>query len=99
MDFYMYKSLCPRWYGVKDNIRHIVVAKDTTELNVKQQAKQMANAITGSKTCDIQLIQKYHMIIQPKKSYAALTHLTFHGQNSPYAIPSTAGDEQNKNDN
>jgi len=95
----MYKSLCPRWYGVENNIRHIVVAKDTTELNVKQQAKQMANTITGSKTCDIQLIQKYHMIIQPKKSYAALTHLTFHGQNSSYAIPSTAGDEQNKNDN
>ena len=43
MDFYMYKSLCPRWYGIEDNIRHIVVAKDTTEQNVKQQAKQMAN--------------------------------------------------------
>ena len=99
MDFYMYKSLCPRWYGVENNIRHIVVAKDTTEQNVKQQAKQMANAITGSKTCDIQLIQKYHMIIQPKKSYAALTHLTFHGQNSPYTIPSTTENEQNKNDN
>ena len=38
----MYKSLCPRWYGMEDNIRHIVVAKDTTEQNVKQQAKQMA---------------------------------------------------------
>ena len=83
---------------MEDNIRHIVVAKDTTEQNVKHQANQMANAITGSKTCDIQLIQKYHMIIQPKKSYAALTHLTFHGQNSPYTIPST-GNEQNKNDN
>jgi hypothetical protein len=35
------------------------------------------------------------MIIQPKKSYAALTHLTFHGQNTPYTIsPST----ENKND-
>jgi len=95
----MYKSLCPRWYGIENNIRHIVVAKDTTEQNVKQQAKQMANAITGSKTCDIQLIQKYHMIIQPKKSYAALTHLTFHGQNTPYAIPSTTENKQNKNDN
>ena len=58
MDFYMYKSSCPRWYGIENNIRHIVVAKDTTETNVKHQAKQMANAITGSKTCDIQLIQK-----------------------------------------
>ena len=39
MDFYMYKSLCPRWYGIENNIRHIVVAKDTTEQNVKQQAQ------------------------------------------------------------
>ena len=31
MDFYMYKSSCPRWYGTgKCNIRHIVVAKDTS---------------------------------------------------------------------
>ncbi len=88
MDFYMYKSSCPRWYGIENDIRHIVVAKDTREDNVKEQAKKMANTITGSKSCNIQLIQKYHMIIQPKKSYAALTHLTFHGQNTPYALSS-----------
>ena len=95
MDFYMYKSLCPRWYGTENNIRHIVVAKDTSEENVKEQAKQMANSFTGSKTCDIQLIQKYHMIIQPRKSYAALTHLTFHGNNTSYSVPPV----ENKNDN
>ncbi len=95
MDFYMYKSSCPRWYATQNDIRHIVVAKDTKEEDVKEQAKQTANTLTGSKTCNIQLIQKYHMIIQPKKSYAALTHLTFHGQNTPYTIsPST----ENKND-
>ncbi len=95
MDFYMYKSSCPRWYSTLNDIRHIVVAKDTKEEDVKEQAKQTANILTGSKTCNIQLIQKYHMIIQPKKSYAALTHLTFHGQNAPYTIsPST----ENKND-
>jgi len=91
----MYKSSCPRWYALQNDIRHIVVAKDTKEDDVKEQAKQTANTLTGSKTCNIQLIQKYHMIIQPKKSYAALTHLTFHGQNTPYTIsPST----ENKND-
>jgi len=91
----MYKSSCPRWYALQNDIRHIVVAKDTKEEDVKEQAKQTANTLTGSKTCNIQLIQKYHMIIQPKKSYAALTHLTFHGQNTPYTIsPST----ENKND-
>lgn len=95
MDFYMYKSSCPRWYALQNDIRHIVVAKDTKEDDVKEQAKQTANTLTGSKTCNIQLLQKYHMIIQPKKSYAALTHLTFHGQNTPCAIsPST----ENKND-
>ena len=91
----MYKSSCPRWYALQNDIRHLVVAKDTKEDDVKEQAKQTANTLTGSKTCNIQLIQKYHMIIQPKKSYAALTHLTFHGQNTPYTIsPST----ENKND-
>ena len=95
MDFYMYKSSCPRWYAIQNDIRHIVVAKDTKEEDVKEQAKQTANTLTGSKTCNIQLIQKYHMIIQPKKSYAALTHLTFHGQNAPYAASSSP---ENKND-
>ena len=95
MDFYMYKSSCPRWWAIQNDIRHIVVAKDTKEEDVKEQAKQTANTFTGSKTCDIQLIQKYHMIIQPKKSYAALTHLTFHGQNTPYAASSSS---ENKND-
>ena len=79
MDFYMYKLTCPRWYGIENDIRHIVVSKETNEDEVKEQAKQTANT-------NIQLIQKYHMIIQPKKSYAALTHLTFDGQNAPYAL-------------
>ena len=85
MDFYMYKSSCPRWYGYNNDIRHIVVTKDTTEENVKEQAKQISNILTGSKTCNIHLIQKYHMIIQPKKSYAALTHLTFHGKETAHS--------------
>jgi|MGYP003964096549 hypothetical protein len=95
MDFYMYKSSCPRWWAIQNDIRHIVVTKDTKEDDVKEQAKLTANTLTGSKTCNIQLIQKYHMIIQPKKSYAALTHLTFHGQNTPYAASSSS---ENKND-
>ena len=95
MDFYMHKATCPRWYGIEQNIQHIVIAKDTKEEEVKEQAKQTANTLTGSKTCNIQLIQKYHMIIQPKKSYAALTHLTFHGQNTPYAVSSSSENKNN----
>ena len=88
----MYKASCPRWYGIENDIRHIVVPENTTEHHVKQQAKKMSNGITGSKTCSVQLIQKYHMIIEPKKSYAALTHLTFHGHNGPYSIQNDHSD-------
>ena len=95
MDFYMYKSSCPRWWAIQNDIRHIVVTKDTKEDDVKEQAKLTANTLTGSKTCNIQLIQKYHMIIQPKKSYAALTHLTFHGQNTPYVVSSSSENKNN----
>jgi hypothetical protein len=91
----MYKSTCPRWYGIENDIRHIVVSKDTKEEDVKEQAKSTANTLTGSLSCNIQLIQKYHMIIQPKKSYAALTHLTFHGQNTPYALESPVENNNN----
>lgn len=75
----MYRSLCPRWHGTKDNIRHIVVAEGTGEDVVTRAARSQSGAITGSKSCEVQLLQKYHMLIQPKKSYPALTALTFHG--------------------
>ena len=78
MDFYMYKSMCPRWYGWHDNIRHVVVDKDTPEEEVIAVAKQISNHVTGSKTCGVQLLQKYHMIIEAQKSYPALTGLRFH---------------------
>ena len=80
MDFYMYKAVCPRWYGYHSNIRHLVVTKNTRESEVKKMAQTTSNEITGSKSCNIQLLQKYHMLIEAKKSYPALTGLTFHGQ-------------------
>ena len=78
MDFYMYKSTCPRWYGWYDNIRHVVVEKDTSEEEVINVTKKISNHVTGSKSCNVQLLQKYHMIIEAQKSYPALTGLRFH---------------------
>jgi len=78
MDFYMYKAKCPRWYGNHDDIRHVVVDKNTSEETVVKVAQKISNAITGSKTCNIQLLQKYHMVINAEKSYPALTGLRFH---------------------
>jgi hypothetical protein len=78
MDFYMYKATCPRWYGWHNDIRHVVVEKGTPEETVTNTAQKISNAMTGSNTCDIQLLQKYHMVIEAKKSYPALTVLRFH---------------------
>lgn len=85
MDFYMYKSSCPRWYGTEIDVDHIVVEENTPETDVKMQAKLLSNAITGSKTCDVKLIQKYHMVIEARKSYPSLTQL-IHGKNSSYTL-------------
>jgi hypothetical protein len=54
------------------------VEKGTSEETVTNTAQKISNAMTGSNTCDIQLLQKYHMVIEAKKSYPALTGLRFH---------------------
>ena len=86
MDFYMYRSTCNGWLGSYSDIKHIVVSRDTNENKVLEKAKAITETTTGKADCDIQLLQKYHMMIEPKKSYPALTGLTFHGS----SIPTTA---------
>ncbi len=79
MDFYMYKSTCPRWYGEYTDIRHMVVPEKTNENEVVHRAAMNSNRASGSKACRIELLQKYFMSIEPKKSYVGLTGLQFHG--------------------
>ena len=80
MDFYMYKSVCPgRFYGNNMDIRHVIVPQKTDEINVKEIAIQKANYASGSKECKVQLLQKYVMSIEAKKSYMGLTSLRFDG--------------------
>tara|TARA_Y100001936_G_C15658908_1_gene450243 strand:+ start:300 stop:581 length:282 start_codon:yes stop_codon:yes gene_type:complete len=85
MDFYMYKSICSGWLGDYSDIKHIVVLRDTDEEEVLKKAKLITENSGGGTKCDIQLLQKYHMMIEPKKSYPALTGFTFHGSSIPTA--------------
>lgn len=76
----MYKSVCPgRFYGNNMDIRHVIVPQKTDEINVKEMAIQKANYASGSKECKVQLLQKYVMSIEAKKSYMGLTSLRFDG--------------------
>jgi len=85
MDFYMYRSTCNGWLGAYNDIKHIVVSRHTNEDEVLKKAKTITENNNGNTMCDIQLLQKYHMMIEPKKSYPALTGLTFHGSSIPTA--------------
>ena len=80
MDFYMYKSMCPGYlYGKRTDIRHVVVPPNTQEHTVTEIAIKKANNISGTTKCKVQLLQKYLMSIEAKKSYVGLTSLQFDG--------------------
>ena len=69
---------CPGWFGISQNIQHIVVPPNTSETEVKDLAKKFSNNITGSENCDVNLLQKYLMMVYPEKSYPSLTNLSFY---------------------
>ena len=76
----MYKSVCPgRFYGNNIDIRHVIVPQNTSELKVREMAIQKANYASGLKKCKVQLLQKYLMSIEAKKSFMGLTSLRFDG--------------------
>ena len=77
MDFYMYKYSCPSWIGSYKNINNLVVSTETTENDVIAIAKNISNKLTGSQNCDINLLQKYKMIILAEKCYPSLPNMTF----------------------
>ena len=79
----MYKSICSGWLGDYSDIKHIVVLRDTNEDEVLKKAKLITENSGGGAKCNIQLLQKYHMMIEPKKSYPALTGFTFMDQPYP----------------
>ena len=81
----MYRSTCNGWLGTYNDIKHIVVSRDTNEDEVLKKAKTITENNNGNTVCNIQLLQTYHMMIEPKKSYPALTGLTFHGSSIPTA--------------
>ena len=77
MDIYMYKYACPRWWGTITGLRNMNAEYGLDEKEVIKIAKLDANKYTGSQSCDILLLQKFHVNITPIKNYAALTSIPF----------------------
>ena len=67
---YLYNYHCPRWFGTRKGLKNLIINKDMTDEEVINLAKKKSNFDTGSKSCDIYLLQQFESVIKPIKSYS-----------------------------
>ena len=70
MTTYTFLYNCPRWYATVTGVRNLV--HDGTEDEVVKSATEIAKHLSGSETCDIKLLQKFHMSLRLSEPYPAL---------------------------
>ena len=75
MSIYLYKYNCPRWWGYSNGVSNIYSSKDNSEEEVIKKATKNSNKMTGSKSCDIYLLQQFELNIKLVKNYAGLTSI------------------------
>ena len=73
---YSYKYKCPRWYGYEKGVKNIFI-KNLDDSNIKEIATNEANEITGSKNCNIDLLNKFEISIKSIETYPSLTGIKF----------------------
>lgn len=69
MDVFTYAYNCSRWYGAVSGTRNIYVEGEVTPIKA---ATEDAKRFTGSKTCDIRLLQRYKMIVSDVETFPAM---------------------------
>lgn len=72
MDTYLYTFSCPRWYGKLTGVKNVYFKEEHTEDEVVEILQERSNKLTGSKTCDIKLLQKLKVSIESVKNYDGL---------------------------
>ena len=70
---YSYKYSCPRWYGNVEGINNIYVNKNKPIKYIHKMAIKEANKLSGSKTCNINLLNKFEVAIKSVETYPSLT--------------------------
>ena len=66
MDVYLYRYNCQRWWGKVTDAKYV---KANDILNPKKEVLQDAYNHSGSKTCDISLLQHFHLSFTSIKSF------------------------------
>ena len=73
MDVILYKYDCPRWYGILSGIKNISTENDISDEVLTANLTQIENNNTGSKSCKIDLLQKYELTIKNVHNYQGIT--------------------------
>lgn len=71
-DIYLYRYLCRRWWGPVSDLQ-LVHVPETTELLPTLQ--QHAMAMSGSQTCNVELLQKFQLSLKVVETYGNLATL------------------------
>jgi hypothetical protein len=79
MDVFTYSFDCQRWYGSVQGVRNIYVEGDVPP---EKAAKKDAEFVSGSKTCDIQLLQRFRMLVSDVETFPAMAAQPLHRYSS-----------------
>ena len=74
MNTYMYKYNCRKWWGMKNGIRNFYIDESNDE-DIKDIEKLIITDIKRvikSDECDIELLQKFNIVIKPLNMYAPM---------------------------
>lgn len=71
-ELYLYRYICQRWWGPVSDIQLAQVPDSPEPLRI---LLRHAEAITGSKTCSIDLLQKFQLSMSVSETYGAMATL------------------------
>ena len=67
MSAYSFKYKCLRWYGEVSGIQNII--HNGVESEVTRDAEREAEKLSGSETCDVNLLHKFYITVRMGESY------------------------------
>lgn len=73
MNVILYKFSCARWYGTHTGLKNISTDSELSDDKLTNTLTKIENNNTGSKTCKIDLLQKYELAIKNVHNYQGLT--------------------------
>ena len=87
MDAYMYQYSCPtNWYGTYNGLRNVYTAKDLSDEDAVNLAKDDLKKSLGHRDCAVSLLVKYKLSIESGKTYPSITKIPFSESNNSKKI-------------